>query len=1142
MYAVAERLKTPTPAAKALAGNPPGASLYSSRASDQDCVACDLALSQSHDEAKMSAPGLPLAAAPLPQRPHGGSLRTVSCGDPKAAHTGMFKAPELSEDARGLHASASSALLVSSLHSAATASLSARAASLSSLLGQVSRCGDALQQLQTLSARRTEAPPPAISASPAQDFHVEGRRGGAVSAGKEVGCMIARSLEKSGDAAELPRPRQAFAPQAHGPRDALQTELERLRSELQQQQEELTRQRDRNQVYQTQLRELHEQLASCRETLQPVVTSLSERFVSLRTQTQEHETLLSAQRQVLMDQQQVLQAEVLELTSFVSGCEAAFKGLEEREAGLAAELDKKICVSQAQLEQEIQRDRETHRQEISRLQDKQSSLQQLPALLEELAQRIEDYAATQKETQIALQAELCQSHRDLQTLRGLFEDAQAQRVAQREELKRETLHLLEEHKQEMSRLVESQNEVIRAQEQRIKELQCQAASSSASHRAQSEHLAAQMKDVLETVEALRAEAIARQQNADRSEGIDEKREAAANRCCERERQLQLELKTVRQQQQELVRMHEKLQTQPNNLHMQADRFEKRLEDVKRFVAEREADAQKHYLDLMAALSRSPSSPWKPDARPPTLSRPSQKEVAFHAALLLRCTFDAIHAAAAASVPDDSSPSSVVLLRTQEPRSPQRTPLEEAAPTELSSDAAAGVASEEGQTASSLGERLSSGSTMQRSRELQTFARQTPTEAPGMPLLGECGLEAVRLPTDSQEGAAAPARTGEPRALLSPQEKMEFSSACSTQEKSAADERSLALTELHAERDPASVCSTRHTTTSATPQDPLGACSPPTTSTTSAQDQQVTHRLQSASAVPCGAWLSAEGEDAAGPREASCLHACAAPAKAAAHAAAPLGAAPELRGREAGADAVAPAAEVAGGAFEEGVPPAHVADCEAVDRTAAKAADDAPTRACAALRQGASTDEQTVQLTDGREEVGAARDPSSLLPVPAVVGGNRGSGLWGGEGRGERMEWRIDNFIETLRSALESGTDSLWSPFFSFNGVQELQMQFLPNVLTCLSRGEELSLEEKLDRVLEDRACICGLFLWSSSPRVFECTLCIGKEKRKVVMRPPQRPGQTRSSSAEPCNAALWEHFDAYDNSLTVGVTDFTVIG
>ncbi|PHJ15387.1 hypothetical protein CSUI_010803 [Cystoisospora suis] len=187
-------------------------------------------------------------------------------------------------------------------------------------------------------------------------------------------------------------------------------------------------------------------------------------------------------------------------------------------------------------------------------------------------------------------------------------------------------------------------------------------------------------------------------------------------------------------------------------------------------------------------------------------------------------------------------------------------------------------------------------------------------------------------------------------------------------------------------------------------------------------------------------------------------------------------------------------------------------------------------------------EGNCRLPGATEEVIGARGVVLLSNAfSAVCAGRKAGGIWGGEGRGERMEWRIDNFIETLRDALESGTDGLWSPFFSFNGVKELQMQFLPDIMMCFGPAGKISQAEKVKRVLEDRACICGLLLWSSSSQAFRCTLSIGNECHEVVVHPPEI-GQRRSSCVEPCNAALWENFERKDNSLTVGLKDFHVIG
>ncbi|CBZ53167.1 conserved hypothetical protein [Neospora caninum Liverpool] len=1182
-----------------------------SRGSERGCDPADIFVSREPDEGNMTPPGLSPGGASLRPLRYSGSLRTVSCGDPKMSRRvmhGTILSADFGESQR-IQTTVSSSFLASTSPSLASASTSAGTTSLSSLLNQMARSGDALQQLQHASERLRDHRETRLASDGVPPAS------GTVIYPSEMTCAAKEAGLAESGSGEKPANNSGEMVSQKASQELLGREIEQLRGKVLHHQEELNRQKEQHQLYRRQLQTLHDELLASRENLQPAVASLTDRVSSIRTQMQQHETLLGAQRQALLDQQQVLQAEVAEVASFISSCGAAFKDFEEREAALRAEVDRRIRDSQSYQEQEIKKSREEQRREISKLQETQLPLQNLPGLLEELGRRIQDNASTQKEAQMSFQVELFQNQRECLGLRDRLDNMEEQSRTN-SEANRDTLRLLEEQKLATQRLLETHEESLRAQEQRLRdEFQRQLAAFS---KEKSQEVSIQMEHVREALDELRRETALWQQKASQSEELDLQREEAEKRCRQREQQLRKELEVVLRQQQEL--RQEQSEARQTRQQDRAERLEKKLEDVKRFVSDREKEAQKHYLDLIAALSCAASpSPAGPLRAP--LPSSSQKKVALHAALLLRCTFDAIHAAATASSEDFFLSDSQILrngvsLSAQSSDETVRPPPgEEDAPHETSS-----TDSSAGQQTDCLASRV----TRVTERFLEAGEQVASDSSPrgrapaGSQARGQSW-------TVGQASQAAFSGVRGKSVVLSPRADVEGTLYSEDDKTTEGEQVTPTLLPLSGT---SSVCSTRHTTTSATSLDALGACAAGSASGSggpacaSSQKQEASLTENRDETLKVDSFASLADRLRGGPSTDAAQDRCTAYTRAARSLG--FGTDEQELDRESMATAPrisdlpavdsAPVEATGWGDQQTGSPRSSVSapvpaswarqrSATTLQKTASSAAvaallpegegsrvqgqgcREAATlaRASEAVRRAFKTvslegrtppksdsetagfprhagapeaglsDEKSAGETrfEGRQsfrfkkecnDSGAERDPSALVTMPLVGGGSRGSELWGGEGRGERMEWRIDNFIETLRGALESGTDALWSPFFSFNGVQELQMQFLPNVLSCLSRREKLTHEEKLRRVLDDRACICGLFLWSSSPRVFKCTLCIGSEKREVVVRPPQCPSQTRSSSTEPCNAALWEHFDPRENTLTVGVTDFVVLG
>ncbi|KEP66522.1 UNVERIFIED_CONTAM: hypothetical protein HHA_257550 [Hammondia hammondi] len=1195
-----------------------------SRGSEQGCDPSDTHVSRECDEGSLtSTSGLSHCGTSLRPLRCSGSLRTVSYGGSKMSSTavhGTVLSGEFAGEAHRIQSAVSSSFLVSTSPSLSSTTVSGGATSLSSLLNQMSRSGDALQQLQSASERRrdreTRSPAEGGPAASGTTFSSN-----MTCTGKEPGVADSKSLAKA-------VVREAVS--SKDSQEILGREVEQLRGKVLEHEEELNRQKEQSQMCRRQVQTLQEELLACRESLQPAVASITDRVSAVRTQMQQHETLLDAQRQALMDQQQVLQAEVIEVASLISSCETAFKEFEEREAAMRAEVDQRIRNSQSHQEEEMKKHHEEQKQELLKFKEEQLPLRNLPEVLDELGRRIQANASTQKDSQLAFQAQLCDNQREYRGLRDRLENMEEQSRANIK-TNRETLRLLEEHKLATQQLRETHEELLRAQELRLRdEFQLQLAEFSKN---QSQEVANQVQDLRKALDELRRETFMWQQKASQSERLDLMREAAEKRCSEGEQQLRKELEVIKKQQAELLRQQDSSAHQKNQQE-KAERVEKKLEDIRSFVSDREKDAQKHYLDLMAALScTASSSPANGHFRAPLYSS-SQKEVALHAALLLRCTFDAIHAAATASFSEEFSCSD-----SQVPRNgiPVSTEASDSQTVVRAPSAEEGT--EDNPLKRSDSTDTSAGQPTDRLANRQTPASEAFVAAGANAALGskvdsprgEASASSAALEQNWKVAVrtshAASPGVGGTSGVLSPGGEVE-SAFYSDDGKTKESGQTLTLT-MHSSGT-SSLCSTRHTTTSASSLEPLGASGvgvlsiPGDSACTPSQKHETGSRGNKEETVKVELFASLSerlggepGVGASQDRRPTYTHSVQRPDF-------------EQEKQEADQNASSTAPGVSSLPLMKRVPIAAMGWGDPAKELPRSPCSLSPISDSAARQRGATTFQtnassaslatplpedgevwirgQDCQQTTtrvrtseaarlvfrnfsldghmpaemGTEELGIARhgdepegglsderdaekprfsdarrsqhferacnersvdrNPSALIPMPSLGVGSRGSELWGGEGQGERMEWRIDNFIETLRGALESGTDALWSPFFSFNGVQELQMQFLPNVLSCLSRGEKLSQEEKLRRVLDDRACICGLFLWSSSPRIFKCTLCIGSEKREVVVRPEQRPGQARSSSTEPCNAALWEHFNSRENTLTVGVTDFVILG
>ncbi|KFG65029.1 hypothetical protein TGRUB_257550 [Toxoplasma gondii RUB] len=1195
------------------------------RGSEQGCDSSDTFVSRECDEGSLtSTSGLSHCGTSLRPLRCSGSLRTVSYGGSKMSSTAMhgpIRSGEFAGEAHRIQPAVSSSFLVSTSPSLSSTTVSGGAMSLSSLLNQMTRSGATLQQLQSASERHRDQEP----RSPAE--------GGPAASGTTFSSDMT-CTGKEPKVADSESPAKAVVREAASSKasqEILGREVEQLRGKVLEHEEELYRQKEQNQMCHRQLQTLQEELLASRESLQPAVESLTDRVSAVRTQMQQHETLLDAQRQALIDQQQVLQAEVIEVASLISSCETAFKEFEEREAAMRAEVDQRIRNSQSHQEEKMKKHHEEQKQELLKFKEEHLPLRNLPEVLDELGRRIQANASTQKDSQLAFQAELCQNQREYRDLRDRLENMEEQSRAHIK-TNHETLRLLEEHKLATQQLRETHEELLRAQELRLRdEFQLQLAEFSKN---QSQEVSTQMQDLRKALDELRRETLMSQQKASQPERLDLMREAAEKRCSEGEQQLWKELEVIKKQQVELLRQQDSVAHQKSQQE-KAERVEKKLEDIRSFVSDREKDAQKHYLDLMAALScTASSSPSNGHFRAPLYSS-SQKEVALHAALLLRCTFDAIHAAATASFSEESSCSDSQVPRNGTSVSVEASDRQAVAVARSAEEGAEDIPlkrsdstdTSAGQSTDRLANRMTPAS--------ETFLAAGANAALGSRVdsprgeasdnsaaLGQSWKAAVRTSQTASSGV------GGTSGVLSPGGELE-SAFCSDDGKTKESVRTLTLT-THSSGT-SSLCSTRHTTTSASSLEPLGACAvgvlsgPGDSACTPSQEQGAGSRGNEGETVKVESFASLSerlggepGVGASEDRRTTYTHSVHRPdfepdkqeadqnsssrapgvsslalmervpieamgrgnqAKKLPRSPCSLSPISDSAARQRGATTFQanahPSASFAAPLPEDGEVWIRGHDCqqtttrvrasEPVSRVfrdfsldgkmprkigteeldIARHGDDSEGDLSGERDAGNprfSEARRSQHLERACNERSVDRNPSALIPMPPLGVGSRGSELWGGEGQGERMEWRIDNFIETLRGALESGTDALWSPFFSFNGVQELQMQFLPNVLSCLNRGEKLSQEEKLRRVLDDRACICGLFLWSSSPRIFKCTLCIGSEKREVVVRPAQRPGQARSSSTEPCNAALWEHFDSRENTLTVGVTDFVILG